>query len=145
VEATDPPPSRLRELVARRAELDERIRYLHQRNAELLAGSGGADYEHRAVGSTPDQVTRAERLARTANQRALEASRRAAMMRLHAAGTHDQAARLHDQLADAGGEADPGQHREQAAKHRRLAGEDRAAADAIFRSHRVEAPEAGDS
>ncbi len=129
----------------RRTELDERIRHLHERNAEL-AGTGIGDSGERAVGSTPDQVARAEQLARVANQRALEASRRAAMMRLHAASAHERAARLHDLLADAGAESDPGRHREKAAVHRRQAREDRAAADTIFRSHRVDDPaDAGDS
>ena len=67
------------------------------------------------------------------------------MMRLHAASAHDRAARLHELLADVGDQAGAGQHREEAAAHRRQASDDRAAADAIFRSHRVDPPEVGDS
>ncbi len=132
--STPNPPQRWSE---RRAELDERIRYLHERNAERV-GTGISDSEERVVGSTPDQVARAEHMARAANRRALEASRRAAITRLHAASAHERAARLHDLLAGAGAESDPEQHREKAAVHRSQAGEDRAAADAIFRSHHVE-------
>lgn len=140
--STPPAPLRWSE---RRAEVDERIRHLHERNAEL-AGTGISDSAERVAGSTPGQVARAEQLARTANQRALAASRRAAMMRLHAASAHERAARLHDLLAGAGEEFDPEQHREKAAAHRRQAREDRAAADAIFRSHCVDDPaDAGDS
>ena len=76
--------------------------------------------------------------------RALEAIQRTAMMRLHAANAHDRVARLHEMLADAN-IGDVQEHRDQAATHRRLAGEDRAAADVIFRSQHVQLPESGDS
>jgi len=96
------------------------------------------------VGSTPNQVAKAEALARMANLRALEATRRTALMRLHAASAHDRAARLHELLADTG-QRDVQEHRERAAAHRRMAREDRAAAERIFRSHHLEQPEPGDS
>src|SRR5262249_43174007 len=127
----------------RSVELDARIRDLHERNAELSARPGPPDLEdHRALGSTPDQVAKAEALARAANLRALEATRRTAMMRLHAATAQDRAARLHELLADAG-QGDVQEHRERAAVHRRQAGEDRAAADKIFRSYHADPPEPG--
>ncbi len=74
--------------------------------------------------------------------RALESIQRTAMMRLHAASAHDRAGRLHEALADANS-GDVQQHRDQAAMHRRLAREDRAAADAIFRSQHIQLPESG--
>jgi hypothetical protein len=128
---------------SRQAGLEARIRDLHERNAQLTAGFGAPHDEGRgAVGSTPEQVARAESLARAANQRALEASRRAAMMRLHAASAHERAARLHELLAGAGGDGTE-QHRQQASVHRQGASDDRAAADAIFRSLRIEPPGGG--
>jgi hypothetical protein len=94
------------------------------------------------VGSTLSQVAKAEALARVANMRALEATRRTALMCVHAATAHDRAARLHELLADTG-QGDVREHRERGAVHRRLAREDRAAAERIFSSHHAEPPEPG--
>jgi hypothetical protein len=127
----------------RSAELDARIRDLHERNAQLSAGFG-AGLEGRTAGSTPAQVAKARTLAGMASTRALEAVERTAMMRLSAASAHDRAARLHDMLADVH-EGDVGQHRERAAMHRQQASEDRAAADRIFRSGHVAPPQSGHS
>jgi len=85
------------------------------------------------VGSTPDQVAKAQALARMANMRAFEAMKRTASMRLHAASAHDRAAHLHELLADAG-QGDIQEHRERAAVHREQAREDRAVAARMFRS-----------
>jgi hypothetical protein len=129
----------------RSVELDARIRDLHERNAQLSASPGPPGLENRrAVGSTPNQVAKAEALARLANMRALEATRRAALTRTHAASAHDRAARLHGLLADTG-QGDVQEHRERAALHRQQAREDRAAAERIFRSHHLDPPEPGDS
>ena len=128
----------------RSAELDARIRDLHERNAQLSAGSGVGLEAGRTAGSTPAQVAKARALAGMASTRALEAIRRTAMMRLNAASAHDRAARLHDMLADAG-RGDVAQHRERAALHRQQAGEDRAAADRIFRSRHADPGESGHS
>jgi len=145
VESTGEARERASTWTRRSVELGARIRDLHERNAELSARPAPPDLEdRRAVGSTPNQVARAEALARMANLRALEATRRTALMRLHAASAHDRAARLHELLADTG-HRDVPQHRERAAAHRRMAREDRAAAERIFRSHHVEQPEPGDS
>jgi hypothetical protein len=128
----------------RSVELEARIRDLHERNAQLSAGFGPPDLEERrASGSTLDHVAKARAAARMSNIRALEAIQRTAMMRLHAASAHDRAARLHEMLADANS-GDVPEHRDQAATHRRLAREDRAAADVIFRSQHVQPPESGD-
>jgi hypothetical protein len=117
----------------RSVELEARIRDLHERNAQLSAGFGPPDLEERgAAGSTLDHVAKARAAARMSNVRALEAIRRTAMMRLHAASAHDRAARLREILADANS-GDVQEHRDKAATHRRLAHEDRAAADVIFR------------
>jgi hypothetical protein len=112
------------------------------RNAQLSASSDLE--ERRSVGSTPDQVAKAEELARMANMRAFEAVKRTASMRLHAASAHDRAARLHELLAEAG-QGDIQEHRERAAVHRQEAREDRAAAAGMFRSQHVEPPETGHS
>jgi len=129
----------------RSVELEARIRDLHERNAQLLASPAAPDLEgRRALGSTLSQVAKAEALARLANMRALEATRRTALMRIHAASAHDRAARLHELLADTG-QGDVPEHRERAAVHRRLAREDRAAAERIFQSYHAEPPEPGDS
>ena len=142
---TDPVPGRVSSWARRSSELGVRIRDLHERNAQLSAGFGPPDLgERRAVGSTPDQAAKARALARTASFRALEALQRMAVMRVHAAGAHDRAARLHEMLAEAG-HGDVGEHRERAATHRRQAGEDRAAADRIFRSPHVQPPQPGHS
>jgi hypothetical protein len=129
----------------RSGELGVRIRDLHERNAQLSAGFGPPDLaERRAVGSTPAQAAKAQALARTASWRALEALQRMAVMYVHAARAHDRAARLHELLAEVG-RGDVGEHREQAAAHRRHAGDDRAAADRIFRSRDAETLESGHS
>ena len=96
------------------------------------------------MGSTKDQVAKAEALARVANMRAFEAMKRTAVMRIHAASAHDRAAQLHELLADVG-HGDIREHRERAAAHRRLACEDRAVAARMFRSQHVEPPETGHS
>lgn len=145
MEAPSTPPGRASSWAARNAELDARIRDLHERNAQLSVALTATAREQGAVGSTPEQVAKAEQLARAANKRARQASQRAAMMRLHAASAHDRVARLHALLADADQAPDADEHREKAALHRRLAGEDRAAADAISHSHSVDPPTAGDS
>jgi regulator of sirC expression with transglutaminase-like and TPR domain len=125
----------------RSAELNARIRDLHERNAQLSAGFGPPDFQaRRASGSTPDHVAKAEAAASMANIRALEALQRTAEMRLHAATAHDRAARLHEILADANS-GDVQDHRDRAATHRRLAREDRAAADVISRSQHASPPE----
>jgi len=93
VEGTDPTPVRTSSWARRSAELGARIRDLHERNAELSASSGPPDLEERrSVGSTTDQVAKAEALARVASMRAFEAMKRTAVMRLHAASAHDRAA-----------------------------------------------------
>ena len=79
-----------------------------------------------------------------ATLRALEAFQRTATMRLHAASAHDRAAQLHEMLAEANS-GDVQDHRDRAALHRQLAGEDRAAADVIFASQHVQPPESGPS
>ncbi len=79
-----------------------------------------------------------------ASLRAEEALRRTATMRLQAASAHDRAAQLHELLADANS-GDVQDHRDKAATHRRLADEDRAAADAIFQSMQPAPPESGHS
>jgi hypothetical protein len=91
------------------------------------------------VGSTPDQVAKAQALAEMANMRAFEAMKRTSMMRLHAASAHDRAAQLHELLADAG-QGDIPEHRVRAAVHRQQAREDRAAAARMFPSRHVEPP-----
>lgn len=129
----------------RSVELNARIRDLHERNAQLSAGFGPPDFEGRkASGSTPDHVAKARAAASMASMRALEALQRTATMRLHAADAHDRAAQLHEMLADANS-GDVQEHRDRAATHRRLAGEDRAAADAIVRSQHASPPESGPS
>jgi hypothetical protein len=136
-----------RELAAswtrRSVELDARIRDLHERNAELSAGFGPPDLEERRVaGSTQDHVAKARAAAVMANMRAQEAIRRTAMMRHHAASAHERAAQLHETLAEANS-GDVQEHRDQAAMHRQLAREDRAAADATGRSWHGQPPESG--
>ena len=96
------------------------------------------------MGSTTDQVAKAEALARVASMRAFEAMKRTAVMRLHAASAHDRAAQLHELLADAG-RGDIHEHRERAAVHRQQAREDRVAAAGMFRSQHVEPPVLGHS
>jgi hypothetical protein len=129
----------------RSAELGARIRDLHERNAQLSVGFGPPDFEgRRTVGSTPDQVAKARAAARMASLRALEAVQRTATMLHHAATAHDRAARMHEMLAEASN-GDAGEHRDRAATHRRLAREDRAAADVIFRSQHDTPPESGHS
>ena len=96
------------------------------------------------MGSTPDQVAKAQALARIANVRAFEAMKRTATMRLHAASAHDRAAQLHELLAEAG-QSDAQEHRERAAEHRQQAREDRAAAARMFRSQHAESPVTGHS
>ena len=145
MESTDRARERATSWTRRSAELDARIRDLHERNAQLSVGFGPADFErHRTVGSTPDHVARARAAAAMASMRALEALQRTVTMRLHAANAHDRAARLHELLADANS-GDVQEHRDRAATHRRLAREDRAAADATFRSPHVQPPESGHS
>jgi regulator of sirC expression with transglutaminase-like and TPR domain len=129
----------------RSAELDARIRDLHERNAQLSAGFGPpGPEERRAAGSTPEHVAKARAAAKMADMRALESLQRTVTMRLHAASAHDRAARLHEVLADADS-GDIQEHRDRAATHRRLAGEDRAAADATFGAQHVQPPESGPS
>jgi hypothetical protein len=145
VEGTGQASERVSSWTRRSVELGARIRDLHERNAQLSAGFGPPDLEERrAVGSTPGHVARARAAAKMANLRALEAIQRTAMMRLHAASAHDRAAQLHEMLADANS-GDVGEHHERATLHRQLASEDRAAADAIFRSQHVQLPESGHS
>jgi hypothetical protein len=145
VEGTDPAREHTSGWARRSAELGARIRDLHERNAQLSASSGPPDLEeHRSVGSTRDQVAKAQALARMANIRALEAMKRTASMRLHAASAHDRAAQLHEMLADAG-QGDTQEHRERAAVHRRQAGEDRSAAAKMYRSQYVGQLETGHS
>ena len=145
MEGTDPARELTSSWARRSAELKARIHDLHERNAQLLAVPGPPDLEERrSSGSTPDQVAKAEALARVANMRAFEAMKRTAVMRLHAASAHDGAAQLHELLADAG-QGDIHEHRERAAVHRQQAREDRAAAARMFRSQYVVPPEAGHS
>ena len=145
MEGTDPAREFASGWARRSAELGARIRDLHERNAQLSASSGPPDLEERrSVGSTRDQVTKAQALARMANIRALEAMKRTASMRLHAASAHDRAAQLHEMLADAG-QGDIQEHRERAAVHRRQAGEDRSAAAKMSRSQYVGQLETGHS
>ncbi len=129
----------------RSAELNARIRDLRERNAQLSAGFGPPGFEgRRTVGSTPDHVAKARAAAVMASMRALEAVQRTATMCLHAASAHDRAARLHEMLADAN-LGDVRDHRDRGAVHRRLAREDRAAADVIFRSQHGQPPQSGHS
>jgi hypothetical protein len=122
-----------------------RIRDLHERNAQLSASSGPPDVEERrSVGSTPDQVAKAQAQAKMANMRAVEATKRTAVMRLHAASAHDRAAQLHELLADAD-QGDIQEHRERAAVHRRQAREDRAAAARMSRSQHAGPQDTGHS
>ena len=145
MEGSDPTRERASDWTRRSVELGARIRDLHERNAQLSAGSGPPDLEERrTAGSTPDQVAKAEALARLANMRALEAMKRTATMRLHAASAHDRAAQLHELLADAG-QGDIQEHQQRAAVHRRQARDDRAAAARMFGSQHVEPPETGHS
>jgi hypothetical protein len=131
VEGTDPAREHASGWARRSAELGARIRDLHERNAQLSASSGPPDLEeHRSMGSTRDQVAKAQALARMANIRALEAMKRTASMRLNAASAHDRAAQLHEMLAEAG-QGDIQEHRERAAVHRQQARDDRAAAATI--------------
>lgn len=143
MESTDWARERAASWTRRSVELSARIRDLHERNAQLSAGFGPPDLEERrATGSTPDHVAKARAAARMASLRALEAIERTAAMRLHAADAHDRAAQLHEMLADAGS-GDVQEHRDRAATHRRLACEDRAAAEATLRAERVRPPESG--
>ena len=145
MEGTDPGREYASSWTRRSVELGARIRDLHERNAQLSASAGPPDLEERrSVGSTPDQVAKAQALVRVANMRAFEALKRAAVMRMHAASAHDRAAQLHELLADAE-QGDIQEHRERAALHRQQAREDRAAAASLFRSQHVEAPETGHS
>jgi len=140
VDGTDPTRERTSGWARRSAELGARIRDLHERNAELSASSGPPDLEERrSVGSTPDQVAKAQEQVRVANMRAQEAMKRTAAMRLHAASAHDRAAQLHELLADAG-QGDIQEHRERATLHRQQAREDRAGAARMFRSQHAGAP-----
>jgi two-component system, chemotaxis family, protein-glutamate methylesterase/glutaminase len=67
VESTEPGHERASSWAQRSAELDARIRDLHDRNAQLSASSGPADVEERRTpGSTPDQAAKAKALARAA-------------------------------------------------------------------------------
>lgn len=143
MEGIDPGRERTSNWARRSAELGARIRDLHERNAQLSAGSGPPDLEERrTVGSTPDQAAKAEALARMANMRAFEAVKRTAAMRLHAASAHDRAAQLHELLADAG-QGDIQEHRERAAAHRQQAHDDRAGATRMFGSQHAGSPESG--
>jgi hypothetical protein len=145
VEGIDPAGEHASSWTRRSVELGARIRDLHERNAQLSARSGPPDLAERStVGSTPDQVAKAEALARTASMRAHEVMRRTALVCLHAASAHDRAARLHELLADAG-RGDVQEHRERAAVHRQQAREDRAAAATMFGSRHVGPPETGHS
>jgi hypothetical protein len=129
----------------RSVELNARIRDLHERNAQLSAGSGPPGVEGRGTaGSTPEHVAKARAAAGMASERALEALQRTATMCLRAASAHDRAARLHEMLADAD-RGDVRDHRDRGAVHRQLAREDRAAADAILRSPHGQPPESGHS
>ena len=65
-------------------------------------------------------------------------------MCLRAASAHDRAARLHEMLADAN-RGDVREHRDKGAVQSKLAREDRAAAEAIFRSQHGQPPEPGHS
>jgi hypothetical protein len=145
VESTDRAPERATSWTRRSVELGARIRDLHERNAQLSAGFGPPDLEERrAVGSTADQVAKARAAARMASMRALEAVQRTVTMRLNAAAAHDRAALLHELLAEVNS-GDVREHRDRAAMHRRLAGEDRAAAAAISRSQHAAQPGSGHS
>jgi phage-related minor tail protein len=117
----------------RRAELDQRIQELHQRNRQFGAFPAGRPAQDRRVtGSSRAQVRRAEELARLASERAIEAIERAATMYLNAATAHERAARMHNLLAD-NGATGAGEHRSRAREHLQLAAEDRATASAIAR------------
>ncbi len=143
MEGTDWARKRATSWTRRSVELVARIRDLHERNAQLSAGFGPPDFEgRRTTGSTPDQVANARAAAEMASMRALEALQRTATMRRRAASAHDRAAQLHEMLADANS-GDVQDHRDRAATHRRLAGEDRAGADAILRSQHVQLPGSG--
>jgi hypothetical protein len=129
----------------RSAELNARILDLHERNAQLSAGSGPPGVEgRRTAASAPDYVAKARAAAGMARKRAREALQRTATMCLRAASAHDRAARLHEMLADAD-RGDVRDHRDRGAVHRQLAREDRAAADAIFRSQHGQPPQSGHS
>jgi hypothetical protein len=124
----------------RRAELGRRIRELHERNHELTSLLMGT--EAGRGGSSPEQVRRAEELARLASGRAAEAASRAAAMYAHSATAHERAARMHLLLADAGTE-DAGAHRELAQQHLQRAAEDRASAAALATGGHPDEPGAG--
>ncbi|MBO0777191.1 MAG: hypothetical protein J2P34_12850 [Actinobacteria bacterium] len=113
----------------RREELDRRLQELHQRNHELATMLMGRRTDH-GPGSSPEDVRRAEELARLASHRAIEAGERAGAMYLHSAQAHERAARMHAMLADTGS-ADAGRHRERAEEHLRLAAQDRASASEL--------------
>jgi hypothetical protein len=124
----------------RRAELDRRIRELHERNHELatlLMGTGSG-----RGGSSPEQVRRAEELAKLASGRAADAARRAAAMYAHSATAHERAARMHLLLAEAG-TGDVSAHKERARLHMRRAAEDRASAEALVTGSTPEEPGGG--
>lgn len=145
MESTGGVPDGATSWTRRSAELNARIRDLHERNAQLSVGSGPPGPEGRSTaGSAPDQVAKARAAAGMAGTRAREALQRTATMCLRAASAHDRAARLHEMLADAN-RGDVPDHRDKGAVHRQLAREDRAAADAIFRSRRGQPPESGHS
>lgn len=113
----------------RRAELDERIRELHERNQELatILMNGGPVGR---PGSSREQVRRAEELARLASRRAAEAAARAEAMYLNSADAHERAARIHTLLAETG-TGDTERHRARAREHLQQAAEDRNAAGAM--------------
>lgn len=112
----------------RGAELDERIRELHERHHELTAillnGRAGGS------GSSQEQVRRAEELATLASIRAAEAVSRAAARYLRSADAHERAARMHTLLTETGA-GDIEKHRARASEHLQRAAGDRAAASAI--------------
>lgn len=114
----------------RREELDHRLQELHQRNHELATMLISRQNDHGDGWSSPEQASRAEGLAKLANQRAIEATQRAAEMYLHSAVAHERAARMHAMMAGPGA-AEADRHRERAEEHMRLAAQDRACASEL--------------
>ena len=105
----------------RMGEIEQRIRVLRERCNRLVAGA-------MLVGSTEADVRRAAQFAELARDRAAEAARRTRASLISAADAHERVARVCEMAGTDGARWD---YQAQAARHRRLAAADRAAAEAM--------------
>jgi hypothetical protein len=107
----------------RKAQIDGRIRELHERNEWLTKDGLG-------TGSTPEQAMRAARFADLALARASEAAVHTVAAHRGSAAAHEHAAKLFDKLVSAG-VGDVAAFTEKASKHRAWAETEREAARAL--------------